>query len=288
MKNMLMYYYNFNKITIIKHYNAIYIKDNKNLYIFCKVQNINETIEIYNITKNLPGFYKFKINKFGDIFTTYNGNIYVLLKVTQNNYNSIWFKEPLKVITQVQPKNLDRTNWYDLWTKKTDYFEYQHIHIKGKYKVIDESINYYIGMSETAISYISHMNFANNKEENKTICHRRIGENCWNPLSCVIDYKERELSEYLKYIFINREYKNINIKKVIEEFNCTKYGLQLLMGRMLYPSFYFDVCEKIINEREEENKLVPIIKRSKEYERYVYNIYSIINEKSKIKNIDWI
>ena len=60
------------------------------------------------------------------------------------------------------------------------------------------------------------------------------------------------------------------------------------MGRMLYPSFYFDICEKIINEREEESKLVPIIKRSKEYEEYVDKIFTIINEKSKIKNIDWL
>ena len=48
------------------------------------------------------------------------------------------------------------------------------------------------------------------------------------------------------------------------------------------------ICEKIINEREEESKLVPIIKRSKEYEEYVDKIFTIINEKSKIKNIDWL
>ena len=72
MKNMLMYYYNFNEIAIIKHYNNTYIKENQNLYIFFKVQNINETVEIYNIRKNMPSFYKFKINKLGNIFTPYN------------------------------------------------------------------------------------------------------------------------------------------------------------------------------------------------------------------------
>lgn len=288
MKNMLMYYYNFNEIAIIKHYNNTYIKENQNLYIFFKVQNINETVEIYNITKNMPGFYKFKINKLGDIFTPYNENTYVLLKIEKNNYHYIWFKRPPKIINQNQKSYLDRTNWYELWTKKTDYFEYQHMHINGKYKTIDESINYYIGMAENAISYISYIKGLNNQEENKTICHRRIGHDCWNPLSCVIDYKERELSEYLKYIFINNEYQNINIKTTIEEFDCTEYGLQCLMGRMLYPSFYFDICEKIINEREEESKLVPIIKRSKEYEEYVDKIFTIINKKSKIKNIDWL
>lgn len=288
MKNTLMYYYNFNEITIIKHYKITYIKDDQNLYIFCRVQNINETIEIYNITKNIPGFYKFKINKHGDIFTPYNDNTYVLLKIPKNNYNLNWFKKPIKIINQSQKNYLDRTNWYDLWTKKTDYFEYQHIHIKGKYKTIDESINYYVGMAENAISYISYISMQNNESESKTICHRRIVPNAWDPLSCVIDYKERELSEYLKYIFMNNEYQNVDIAKTIEEFNCTEYGLQLLAGRMLYPSFYFDTCEKIINEREEESKLVSIIKRSEEYEEYVANIFSIINDKNKIKNIDWL
>lgn len=57
---------------------------------------------------------------------------------------------------------------------------------------------------------------------------------------------------------------------------------------MLYPSFYSDIYEKIINDREEESSSYSIIKRTKEYEEYLETIYNIINHHTKIPSIDWL
>ena len=47
---------------------------------------------------------------------------------------------------KLQNKNykLDRSDWYDLWTKKNDYFEYQSKHLKKYNYEMLESLNYYV------------------------------------------------------------------------------------------------------------------------------------------------
>lgn len=286
MKNTIKYYYNFDNINLIRSNESMYIKYKQEIYVFCRIINKDETLEIYSLTRNMPNFYQFIINKDNSIFTPYQNNLCVLLKVTPKK--NITFKTN-RVVLPYKNYLLDRSNWYELWTKKNDYFEYQQHHIYGKFKIIDESINYYIGLAENAISYISY-NIRNEIiQEQKTICHKRIDKNGYfNPLNCVIDYKERDLAEYLKYIFLNKQYLSLNLEKIVISFNSTKRGYTLLFGRLLYPSFYFDLYERIINNYDNENKLIEIIKRNKEYEEYLKNIYSIINKYTDIKKVDWL
>ena len=87
----------------------------------------------------------------------------------------------------------------------------------------------------------------------------------------MFDYKARDIGEYLKYLFFSKEYKNIDIKKFIKKLNFSKFSYRLLFGRMLYPSYYFDKYEKIINNNLNENDII-----------------SIINEKTIIPKVDWI
>ena len=288
MKNTIMYYYGFENISIIRQKKRKYIKHNNNIYIICRVYNEKEVLELYEITRGIPFFYKFIPNKDGSIFTMYQDFIFVLLKINDKssmitqNKNQISLDENKKYY-------LDRSDWYELWTRKNDYYEYQYQHIKGKYKVIDESINYYIGLAENAISYIANIPINLKEQEKKGLYPKRLLESEYhNPLNYVIDYKERGLSETLKYLFLNKKYLSQNIENIILSYNCTETGYKLLYGRMLYPSMYFDIYDKVINDFENEKELVNVIKRLKEYEEYLKEIYRIISKHTKIKNIDWL
>lgn len=288
MKNTIMYYYGFENISIIRQKRRKYIKHNNDIYIICRVYNEKEVLELYEITRENPFFYKFIPNKDGSIFTMYQDFIFVLLKINDKssmitqNKNQISLDENKKYY-------LDRSDWYELWTRKNDYYEYQYQHIKGKYKVIDESINYYIGLAENAISYIANIPINLKEQEKKGLYPKRLLESEYhNPLNYVIDYKERGLSETLKYLFLNKKYLSQNIEKIILSYNCTETGYKLLYGRMLYPSMYFDIYDKVINDFENEKELVNVIKRLKEYEEYLKEIYRIISKHTKIKNIDWL
>ena len=68
----------------------------------------------------------------------------------------------------------------------------------------------------------------------------------------------------------------------------TNYGYKILYGRMFYPSFYFDMYEKIINENTNENEMLKIVERVDEYEQYIDRIYQAITRIIKIPKINWI
>lgn len=288
MKNTIMYYYGFENISIIRQKRRKYIKHNNDIYIICRVYNEKAVLELYELTRGNPFFYKFIPNKDGSIFTMYQDFIFVLLKI--NDKSSMITQNKKQISLDENKKSyLDRSDWYELWTRKNDYYEYQYQHIKGKYKVIDESINYYIGLAENAISYIANIPINLKEQEKKGLYPKRLLESEYhNPLNYVIDYKERGLSETLKYLFLNKKYLSQNIENIILSYNCTETGYKLLYGRMLYPSMYFDIYDKVINDFENEKELVNVIKRLKEYEEYLKEIYRIISKHTKIKNIDWL
>lgn len=286
VKNIIMYYYNLNNIKIYKSKNKKYIKYKNSIYIFELAINKTEILEIYNLLQSPNKFYKIILNKDKNIFTPYNGKMYVLLK--KNN-----IKENISdiIIEEIHINNmhnsLDRTNWSFLWSKKIDYYEYQIKHIKRQYITIDESFQYFIGLAENAISYFE----SNCKNINKsaTICHRRIIKNeFYNPLNIVIDYKERDIGEYLKYIFWNSKDKYQNIDKVIDIILKSNKNIELIYCRLLYPSFYFDIYDKIVNSKESVEKIKEIINRIDEYEEYLNYIYSKIKIKKEIPEITWL
>lgn len=288
MKNTIMYYYGFENISIIRQERRKYIKHNNDLYIICRIYNEKETLELYEITKDIPFFYEFVLNKDGSIFTMYQDFLFVLLKINDINPKISQNKNQIR-LDNTKKYYLDRSDWYELWTRKNDYYEYQYEHIKGKHKVIDESINYYIGLAENAISYIASIPSNLKVQEKRGLYPKRIIEREYhNPLNYVIDYKERGLSETLKYLFLNQKYLSQNIENIILSYNCTETGYKLLYGRMLYPSMYFDIYDKVINDFENEKELVEVVKRSKEYEEYLKEIYRIISKHTEIKNIDWL
>ncbi len=292
MKNAIMYYYEIDNISVYKMNDTYRVEYNDKIYLFEPLKiNIDELKEIMNLNFENNKYHKIIGNKDKTPITNINGQNYIMLK-KETNINPTIYNEILRTIDI--PKavyRLDRSNWCLLWSNKIDYFEYQLNHLEEKYKLISESIDYYIGMTETAISYIRDT-INNEQKTNKDIlcvCHKRIeNNNYYHPFNIVFDYKARDISEYLKYLFISKEYINFNLESFIIKLNFSKFSYRLLYGRMFYPSFYFDIYEKIINESAKENELTEIIKRIDEYEKFINTIYNIINKKNKIQKIDWI
>ena len=47
----------------------------------------------------------------------------------------------------------------------------------------------------------------------------------------------------------------------------------LLIARILYPSFYFDKYDDIVNNKENESSILKITSRINEYEKYLNDIF---------------
>lgn len=129
---------------------------------------------------------------------------------------------------------------------------------KNKYKLIDNSIDYYMSMLELSIYYLK--DYDN-----------------------IFDIKERCFSNYLKVIFFNNSYKNINMEKIINKNNT--YNYNLVIARLFYADYYFDLVEDIFLEKKNQLELNYIINRVDEYWDYLKYIISIVEKIYPIKKV---
>ena len=288
MKNALNYYYNLNIDNIHQKNKNYYFKVNNLQYMLleCVSEEINDiySLNVY-LTKNYP-FYKIILNKDNKVITIINETNYILLEIN-NNIKELNLNEIIKInnISIVNFNKLRRDNWYTLWTNKIDYFEYQINQIGKKYPIIRESFNYYIGLAETAISLIKSIN---NESMYLSLSHKRINNafDLYNPLNLIIDVRIRDICEYFKFCF----FENKNIFKELEVFlnyNKMSYNESIyFLARMLFPTYYFDLYEKIIANEVKEEEIKKIISKVDKYEKLLKYIY--LNFKNNNLYIEWL
>ncbi len=290
MKNTINYYYNLNINTIHQKEKNYYFKvDNKN-YLLLKYDNFEELDDIYKLGSYLNQFLPFHeiiLNINEEIITKINNNNYILLQIFINdkiNLNKIIELNNINIPFNF-PK-LRRDDWSLLWTEKIDYLEYQLSQIGRKYPLIRDSFNYYIGLAENAIILV---NNTDKKDVVLSLSHRRISDSSfelYNPLNIVIDVRIRDICEYFKYRFFH----NIDISQELELFlNYNHLNInegKLFLARMLFPTYYFDIYEKIINNEIDESEIKKIIIKADSYEKILKQIY--YHFKNNQLNIEWL
>ena len=290
MKNTINYYYNLNINNIHQKDKNYYFNINNNNYLLLKCDNIEELDDIYKLDSYLIQIlpvHKIILNINNEIITKINDNNYLLLQLYIDN------KVDLNKIIELNNINipdyfskLRRDNWSLLWTNKIDYLEYQLSQIGRKYPIIRDSFNYYIGLAENAIILV------NNTDKRNIVLglsHRRISSNffdLYNPLNIVIDIRIRDICEYFKYCFFD----NIDISRELELFlNYNNLDInegKLFLARMLFPTYYFDLYEKVINNEIDESEIKKIIVKADSYEKILKQIY--YHFKNNQLNIEWL
>lgn len=284
MRNTIRFYYMFDDIYISKINGINYIKHKNKMYIFVEIQNQENIIEAYTLTKNYPEYEKIILNKDRSLFTPYNNKLYILIeRIPHNNTFPILRELPNNI-----KYLLDRTDWSLLWSQKIDYYEYQFRHIKGIYKSIDESFEYFIGLTENTISYINY-NIGRNIKQ-KCLCRRRmIKKEYYNPLNIVVDHRMRDVGEYIKMLFWNDNYDSQKLKTILSQVEVSNENYMLIYARLLYPSYYFDAYERVVNNKEDEAIIKKIISRVDEYEKFINNIYNIMQTYvNNLVKIEWL
>lgn len=292
MKNIIEYFYNLKIDTLHKNTNRYEFEIDKNrYYLILSYRYEKELKQIENLIKNNQNFDQIIHNINSKLITNISGKNYLLLK--KSNKKTSIEDEILNYYKILLPSqlyfNIDRTDWVYLWSEKIDYIEYQKTHLKGEYLLLEESINYFIGMAENAIMYIRNCFNENNDSDDIVLSHKRITNKEFNsPINLIVDHRSRDISEYLKYLFFNNNYDYIKISQYLQKLNLNNYMYRLLYGRMLFPTFYFDKYDDIVNKNESEKEILIILKRVEAYEDFLKNIYSIINQNTAIKKVDWL
>ena len=255
------------------------------------VQKIKEKgIQVNDLFLNRDRQY---LTKVGD----YN---YILMAVS--NYSETYDIFDIVAITsklRLNSKNskIYRNNWGNLWMQKIDYFEYQIRELGLNKPVIKDSFSYYIGLAENAISYVNNTNFKYPIANALIVLsHRRIFYpnyklNFMNPLSFIFDLEVRDIAEYLKAMYFSSE----DESEVLEDLKCylklrnlSIYEASMLYARLLYPSYYFDVYENVMNKEQNEEDLLDIIKKCNGFEYFLKEAYLEITKYAPIEKIDWL
>lgn len=293
IKNIIEYFYKISNLELHRKGDFYYFTLEPNDYLFIPLARTElELLEINQIIKDDLLYDQLVLNIENHYLTQTQKGYFVLIRKSRANFSleqSI-IQEKSRILSTTNYVNIDRTNWKDLWSKKIDYIEYQLLHIESRYPLISKSINYYIGMTETAISYLNDFYSKNAKMGLlPTISHKRILKDNFNsPMNIITDYRARDISEYLKYLFIENTYNYDKISIFLKKCELTETDSQLIYARLLYPSFYFDLYDQIVSGLIEEKKILPLLSRSKEYEDFVRMIYSLLNEKQTILKAGWI
>jgi hypothetical protein len=299
MKKIIEYYYSFKNIeldNIGREYSFSY--NNKKYLFFACRRSVEELYSISKLLQNSDLYNKIVPNIFNQLVTTVEGKNYILVE-KRNGFNSekIELKDILlnyKIIDTKEYGSLLRINWYELWTKKIDYILYQREHIKGKYVIIDEYLDYYVGMAENAISYYKNTidSFKNDSKDLYVLSHRRINSffksSYYNVDDLIIDYSVRNISEYLKTLFYKDSIEIDRLNSIMSVLNYNEFLYRLFFSRMIFPSAFFDIYERVVNDDVSEDELLPIINKTKEYESLLKNIFFLINKKNRIPQVDWL
>ena len=298
MKNIIEFYYNIRIDEIHNKDDYYFFVLNKNHYIFKPYfDDIDKTLDIYKLNRLLSertNIDNIILNRYGNPITKVNNSFYVLILNKNKNRITLADISNMANISDINNQPLDkleRNNWEILWANKIDYFEMQVHENAKKYPLIRESFDYFIGLSENAISYL-----VNTKREvsptiydMKVISHNSLNNSLYDPLNIILDHKARDVAEYIKMSFFNN---NLNIFKELEEYfhynYYSIYGIRVLFARILYPSFYFDLYDGIISGKNDEKQLNMIIDKINDYEIYLYNVYLFLKRFYDIPMVDWL
>ena len=300
MKNIINYFYNLNITELTNKDNIYSFYDNDELYHFYiynnNIKNIDLTKDIDDSLKKDTLIHEIIINKDNSIITYYNNIPYILCKINININKPITLGEINYLSSKVISTNNKITyhSWQDLWSIKMDYLE-KVINENGKkYPIIVDSFNYFIGMAENAISYYN--NLSNKEVDNNSlvISHRIININdtvyaIYDPVNIIIDHKARDIAEYIKYSFFNDNnniFKELNIYFKYNYY--TKDDVVLLLARVLYPSFYFNMYEDIMINSKEEKIITNITSKLDKYELYLARVFKYFNNFYNLPIPEWL
>lgn len=303
MNNILLYYYDLNPLELVFRDERYYFEYLDRKYIFEAYNRpLIELETIYEVNKKMIEnnilVHEIVKNKENNILTFINGINYCLMEVFVNEKTNINLPDICYINNNsIYINNVDilnRADWINLWGMKNDYFEEQINEIGKRYNWLSKYINYYIGMAENAISYMQ--NISNVKEEVLySICSKRINYKSslielYNPLNYIYDYRVRDASEYIKSSF----FYGVDAMKLVEEYfenNYLNYKEALIFyARLLYPSYFFDLYDDILNKKMAESNINDIVQKSCEYEEFLRKVYYYLTNlyKRYIPYVDWI
>jgi len=248
--NLISFLYDINVDYIRKHHDNYIFSYNNSFYLFKRTFLKEEDIYYLNGYINIKSLFHLLIkNRYSRYLSSFNNGYFVLMKIKFKTNRNVLLEDICDdniIISYVNRKNF---KWVNLWKNKIDQVEY-YIN-NSNIDIYNLSIiNYYLSLGELAINY-----FNNNVTNNVfpiTFCHTRMKKDFdlydyYSILDVVFDHYIRDVSEYIKCDIYSSKNIDLSNYKTISKIN----DKDLLVARLMFPSYFFDVIDEfIINNRD--------------------------------------
>lgn len=297
MKNALIYNFNIYVDELTKLNDDYYFRfQNTDFVVSLYNRNIDEIMSIYKLNiymlKNNVPTYQIILTKDNNILFMYENLYYILMIIPNLKNRLITFDDIARFNYIFDDKDMfkiDKSNWAYYWENKIDYIEDQCSYLNNKYSFINSSFDYFLGLWENGISYFNYNNLGT--KSIKCICHKRVSLDTdlyyfFNPLNLLIDYKERDYGEFLKSYVYSKNWTINELDDIFDKINLNREDIMILITRILFPSYYFDLYEDIILDSKREDEVLKKIncKNIISLLKYIFNKYKFYN----IPLIEWI
>ena len=302
MKNAIYYFYNISIDDLTKNDEYYYFFCEGRKFILYKVNDMFiDCYDMYQLNqfliKKSDQFFEIILNKNNQVITTMQNDKYILMVDSNIDDRKFELQDLLRTNIKIEynprtKNSLIRKNWIMLWKKKIDYLENFVNYNINKYCDINKYINYFIGMAENSLSYLNYILNVENYDmsSNLVVSHNRININSikslYNPLNLIVDHLSRDISEYLKSHFFDVDKKNRY--NFLESINLSREENLCIVGRLIFPSYFFDSFESFVSDKITEVDILRLIDKANEYEIYLLNIMKFLKQRYNIIEINWL
>jgi len=288
MKNIINYYYNLYPEVIKNRYGGFLFIVNNEKYLLTQVVGQAERIKyIYDLLIRVGiGNYIIVNNQSAEYYSTHNHHEYILFRIRCIAEETMMIKDTINI--PAPGKSL----WSNMWSERINYYERQINELGQDKKTILQTVNYYIGLAENAIT------IANNYEKelntgDYALQHHRMHVpitkgDYFNPNNMLIDIRVRDAAEYVKSSFFNDAKTPDEYLYYLLSLSLDNKKANLLLARLLYPTYYFDLFDEIILGDRDEGELIGIINEVHKYERFLKAVYTQLSQRFHMINIEWL
>lgn len=267
-----------------KYYLLMYTKSSREFEMVLTILNgyITRNILIDEILVNIFGFY----------LSLIDGNNYLLLKVNEQkegkNLREINVFD--NVLKTNKKEELGYISWDKLWALKVDGYESKIKSLINKNDTVKSSFDYYVGLSENAICYVKNT-IDETKSDDLVIGHKRLNtnfNNIYNPFNLVIDYEMRDVAEYIKLKFFYDIFSFNELEELLKGKKFSEFSLRMLFGRLMYPSYYFDIIDKLMRGENVNGELENVINKIDMYEELLIDLFDYLLEFYSLPKVEWL
>jgi len=182
----------------------------------------------------------------------------------------------------------------ELWEEKIALIEEKYMEAISiddyAYPVLNTETIYALGLANNAVAYLVDIKYDYGEEMNDlTMVHRRLNSlyaiDLFNPFNIVLDTQARDIA----YLYGLGELNEYDVLKAIQSFQFSPKEVSLLVARLLFPTYTFDLLEDQYNIKKDIKKeLLAKYKNSITVLKRISSLMNILVKQYSIRPIEWL